>query len=333
MKLLLNFSLVICLALSAAAQGTQLIVTALGKHDQPAAAIAQSQVQVKQGHSVDSILQWAPFPADQRLDLAIAIDEDTQNMSTGLDDVKTFITHLPKNVAVGIVYLHTGSFGVAENFTFDHAAAVQKVRMPSGMRNSSPSPFGSLRDLLHRWPYHSGLRRELVLISDGQEEVGNNGPDNQTVQAAIADAIASGVVVYTIYASGGTHHAEGQVPNNVLVPNEAQAETGTAVATPGMSGTPLGVFRNSNLDVERGSQNLSQLAGDTGGQAYSQGITSSERLTQYFNDIAARLGSQYRLVIQPDTQKPHGMTRIEIKVHHSDAKITAPGWIYLVPKH
>ncbi|MGH9413964.1 MAG: hypothetical protein ACRD0Y_09525 [Terriglobales bacterium] len=333
MKSILLFALACGLALPMAAQqpaassGVQLIVTALGKHGQPAAPIALSQVQVKQGHNQDPILQWAPFPANQRMDVAVAIDEDTTNMRTGLDDVKTFIKKLPANVAVSVVYLHTGSFGVASNFTLDHTAAAQKVRMPSGVHSSSLSPFGSVADLLHRWPRHPGLRRELIMISDGRESAGGNNANSPAVQGAIADAIAGGVVVYTIYASGGKDYAPGQIPNNVMVPQEP----GTPVGT-GAVGTPLGAFRSSNVGQANGSENLSLLASDTGGQAYSQGITSSERLTQYFDDIAARMASQYRLVIQPNTRKPHGMTRIEVKVHHSHAGITVPGWIYLAPQ-
>lgn len=306
---------------------TQLVVTAVGNHDQPAAGIQPAQVRLKVAGHETPLTSWAPFPPTERLDLAIAIDDDTQNMGTGLDDVKTFIRNLPANVAVGVLYLHTGSFAVAQNFTFDHAGAAKMVRMPSGARNSSPSPFGSLLSLLQHWPNHSGLRRELVMISDGQEETGENDASNHTYQSAVAQAVASGVVVYTIYASGGTNYAQGQLPNDTLVPNEAAAEGG--VAGPPVGATPLTVFRGSNLTALNGSQNLSLLAAITGGEGYSQGITNSARLTQYFNDIALRLASQYQLVFTPPGGNHQGMTKVEVQINHAHAKITAPKDIYL----
>ncbi|MGH9476393.1 MAG: hypothetical protein ACRD1C_08670 [Terriglobales bacterium] len=306
----------------------QLVVTALGDHDAPASGIEPQQVQLKEDGHVVPIAKWAPFPSNERLDLAVAIDDDTRNLGTGLDDIKTFIRNLPANVAVGVLYLRTGSFEVAQNFTFNHAAAAKMVRMPSGARNSSPSPFGSLHNLIAHWPYHSGLRRELVMISDGQEEAGENDADNHTYQAAVAAAVAGGVVVYTIYASGGTNYAQGQVPNNVLVPDQSQ-QMG---ALPTGASTPLQVFRGSNLTALNGSQNLSLLAAATGGEGYSQGVTSSARLTQYFGDIAHRLAAQYQLVFTPSAAKAHGMTKVEVNVHHRHAQITAPKDIYLTPR-
>lgn len=337
MKLLAVFTLALAAPLVAqqpasnpaplAPGSVQMVVTALGSDSRPAPAIQPSQVQLKvDGHEVP-ITAWKPFPASERLDLAIAIDEDTQNMGTGLDDVKTFIKNLPANVAVGILYLHTGSFSVAQNFTFDHAGAARMVRMPSGARNSSPSPFGSLSAVLQHWPYHSGLRRELVMISDGQEETGENDANNHTYQAAVAQAIAGGVIVYTIYASGGTNYTQGQIPNNVLVPS---AEGADPAAPPyGSAGTPLGRFRASNLTALNGSNNLSQIAATTGGEGFSQGITSSARLTQYFDEITRRLESQYQLVFTPASGKEQGMTKVEVKVNHTHARIAVAKDIYL----
>ncbi|MGH9487475.1 MAG: hypothetical protein ACRD04_07785 [Terriglobales bacterium] len=311
--------------------GTQIVVTALGNDHQPAAPIAASQVQLHLNGHADPIAQWAPYGPNQRIDLTVAIDDDTQHLGTGIDDIKTFIRNLPANVAVGVVYLHTGSFEVASGVTLNHAAAASKVRMPSGMRDSSPSPFGSLRDLLRHWPQQPGVRRELVMLSDGREETGVNDQSNHTFQSALATALAGGVVVYTIYASGGTDYAQGQLSNNSLVPDAAQAlgqPRGTTIA----SGTPLSVFRNSNLDAANGSQNLSLLASETGGEGYANGISNSSRLTQYFNDINRRLTSQYRLVFTPNRAKDHGMTKVEVKVSHSHAHITAPKAVFLTPK-
>lgn len=307
----------------AANAGTQLVVTAVPQGG-GAEPIQQAQVEVKQGSHKLTIEHWAPYTANDRLDLALAIDEDTHGLNSALDDVKNFVAGLPANVAVGIVYFHTGSFAVAENFTMDHKAAAAAIRLPSGSASSSPSPYGSLSALIEHWPSHPGVRREVIMISDGEEHAGGNDANNRALQQALGEAVARNVVVYTIYAAGNEDNSAHGVDNTQLVPDMAGADPSQKQAD-----TPLTVFRNSNIDQANGNNNLSQLSKATGGESYSQGITTGSRMTSYFTDISRRLAAQYSLVVLPYLSDDHGVVGVKVKVNHADAKITAPEKIYI----
>lgn len=305
------------------AAGTRLVVTAVPRGG-GAEPIETAQVEVKQGSHKLSIEHWAPYTSSDRLDLALAIDEDTRGLHSALDDLKTFVTSLPANVAVGIVYFHTATFAVAENFTLDHQAAAAAIRLPSGSPSSSPSPYGSLRALILHWPQHPGVRREVVMISDGEEHAGGNDANNSALQMALGEAVAGNVVVYTIYAAGNEDTSAHEVDNTQLVPDIASNDPSQKQTL-----TPVQVFRNSNLDQANGNNNLSQLSKATGGESYSQGITTGSRMTSYFTDISRRLESQYQLTVLPYLSDGNGLVGLKVKINHTDAKVTAPEKIYV----
>lgn len=307
------------LGMALAAQSTQVVVTVLGKHDGPAPRVTQPQVDVKQGGRHDAITGWAKYGDQDRLDLVLAFDDDSHNMGQRMADIHTFLQALPANVAVALVYFHTGIADIAQPFNLDHARVDQAMRPPTGIDGSSPSPFGSLSNLLGRWPRHPGQRRELIMISDGEEHVGGNNGTNLTFERAIQDAVASGVVVYTIYAGAAT--------TGTAAADEATiGEVGAPIGHAGMAA--LSNVGNAQSNSANGIANLSELASVTGGQSYAEGMSTPTRFKPCLDDIAARMRDQYALAFTPSDG--HGLTGIHVEIKDlSNASVTAPRQIFV----
>lgn len=288
----------------------QLVVTALLPKGQPAAAITAAQVALHLGSAPAAVADWRPVP---QVDLGVVLDEDTQHLGTGLADLKAFVAHLPASTAVAIVYMHTGVVTIAQALTQDHARAVAALRMPTGAADSSPSPYGSLQDLLARWARHPGRIREMVVLSDGQEHVGGDTGGNVTMEAALQGAVAAGVVVFTIYAPGANT-------------SDPAAEQGTPL---GAAGKSFSRFGAAALDTNQGGANLAQLSSLTGGEAYAGDASGSLRLTGFLDDITRRLASQYLLTFTPAPGTPTGAVGIKVAINDTKAKITAPKQVFL----
>lgn len=290
------------------------IVTALAPHGGELPAITAAQVEVRQGRDSDPVTTWLPCTGDNaRLDLAVVLDDDTQHLGTGFDDLKDFIGGLPATTAVALVYMHTSTVTINQALTTDHAKAAQELRMPNGGQSSSPSPYGSLQTLLAKWPAHAGRRREMILISDGEEHAGGNDVNNVTYKTAVADAVRAGVVVYTIYVTGSTDNMD----------------SGSLGVPLGAAGRGFAALNSSTLDASNGVQNLADLAQATGGEAYSQGTGTPPRLQPFLLEISQRMQSQYILGFTPAPSKDSGLVGLKVAVKGSNARITAPGQIYL----
>lgn len=287
----------------------QMVVTAIPQKGDTA-AILPAQVDLQQGHSHDAVTNWQAIRGDKAIiELVIALDEDTQHMGGGFNDLKDFINRLPPNVAVALVYLHTAVITITQGFTLNHALVLKQLRMPSGLADSSPSPYGSLQTLLRVWREHPEHAREMVMISDGEEHVGGNTSDNTTYKTALAELVQGGIVSYTVYIPGTPDTPEASVPRG-----------------------RFSSLDSSNFSSEQGESNLVEVASDTGGAAYSPGSGGGNRLTGFLDDVLLRLQSQYRLTFTPSLEGNRGMVGVKVELKDSRAHVTAPQKIYL-PKN
>jgi len=69
-----------------------------------------------------------------------------------------------------------------------------------------------------------------------------------------------------------------------------------------------------------GLNNLSQLADETGGEAYSQGFQTPVSFTPSLEQFADRLKHQYRLTVlaKPETKASYQPIRVETEVPNAD---------------
>jgi hypothetical protein len=180
------------------------------------------------------------------------------------------------------------------NFTRDHAAAANAIRVVLGPGGADVSPYDSLTDAIKKWPNTGAERKEVVMISSGIEALGGGfTPDNPYVNAGIESALKAGVVVYTIYDPS------------------------------------VGHFGHSFWRNTWGQNFLSQLSDETGGESYIVGFGSPVSFQPFLESILFNLQHQYLLTFTARPEKKPGFESIRVSIADKDASIAAPDKVFV----
>ena len=134
--------------------------------------------------------------------------------------------------------------------------------------------------------------REIFLISSGIDAI-EPGPMNPFLDEAIKTAKRATIPVNTIYASHAGH---------------------------------LG---HSYWRLTWGQSNLSQIADQTGGEAYFQALTMPISYGPYLDRFARRLKHQYRLTFLASPAKEPGFQRIRLETEVPNADLVAADSVYV----
>jgi hypothetical protein len=277
-----------------AGPAVNLVVTVEARHGSNVPEITRDDVMVYEGHDRDRVTGWLPLQGDHAgLELFILLD-DSSNVSLGsqLEDIRQFISAQPATTKVGVAYMQNGIAQVAQNLTSDHTAAAKTLRLPMGRAGANASPYFSLGDLIKRWP-ESNERREVLMITDGIDRYWGSGPDNAYVDSVIEQAQRAGVIVFTIYTPGEGHYG------------------------------------HSFWRMNWGQNYLSQLADETGGEAYYLGFGAPVTFAPYLEDITRRLGRQYLLTFIPKPEKKAGMQRVKLQTEVPNAELVSADRVFV----
>jgi hypothetical protein len=265
------------------------IVSVEAKYDKNIPEVQRQDVRAFLNGKPVSVADWVPLRGDQAgLELFILIDESiNQNVSLQFDDLRNFINSQPATTSVGVGYMRNGIVQTIQNLTADHALAGKALRLPIGPGAGVNSPYLSLSDLAKRWP-ESPNRRAVLMVSDGIDAF-QYGPNSSYVEAAVDRTQQSGIQVYAIYDSG------------------------------------IGHYGHSSFRIFWGQNNLAQLAEESGGESYIQGLQPPVAFAPYLEQLANRLMHQYRLTIlaNPGNKANFQSIRLETEVPNAQL-ITAP---------
>ncbi len=274
-------------------------VTATSRGDKTPPAVSQSDVIVKQQSSNRKVVSWEPVqPAGGDLEVAVLIDDSlTMHVGNDLNDVRDFVRHLPANAKVGVAYAEYGAAHFQQNFTADHSAAAEALRLPSAIPGSSNGLFDSVRDLVKHWPANDA-RHVVVLISSGID-LTNGFSDtepgmNRPLQQAIEAAQQKGVTVYAIYAPPNTRG-----------------------------------LRNDDIVSTNGQGSLSTLSEETGGKAFVQGFNTPVSMAPFLSNIQRMIGQQYRLTFLADASMSGGNSRLHVSTEQNGVELHAPEYIHI----
>lgn len=281
-------------ASAAAGASSALIVTVEAKHGSTVPVVNREDVMVYEGHNRDQVTDWVALQGNRAgLELFILIDDGlNSSVDLQLNDLKKFITAQPPTTAVGIGYMRDGTVQVRQNPTTDHNQAVKSLRIPLGERGIASSPYVAISDLIKRWPAQS-VRREILMISDGVDELNGGGPINPYMDQAIAEAQKAGVIVYSIYAPG-----EGR-------------------------------FAHSFWRVNWGQNFLSQVSEETGGESYGLLLGGSVSFVPYLEDLTERLDRQYLLTFVAKPEKKAGERQVKLKTEVPNVEFVAADKVYI----
>lgn len=271
------------------------VVTLEPKHGKTIPPIDAQDIQVKEAGERRTVEALTPL-AQAPMQLMLLIDDSARGtFDTEISTLKQFITSLPPNFDVAVAYMRNGMAQLTTNFTRDHAAAANGVRVAFGPGGADVSPYDSLTDAVKKWPVAGGdVRKEVIMISGGVEGLGGGWtPDNPYVDAGIRSAQQAGVVVYTIYSPSVGHMGHG-------------------------------LWRQT-----WGQNFLSQLSDETGAESYMIGYGSPVSFQPFLQQIAAQWRNQFRLTFMAKPEGKSTLQPLKISIPEKDASIAAPDRVFV----
>jgi hypothetical protein len=270
------------------------MVTVEARHGREVPVIKAEDVQVYQGRERVQVTDWLPLQGERAgLELFVLLDDaSSTGIGSQLEDLREFMLSQPPTTAVGVGYMRDGTVDIAQNLTNDHVLAASKLRLPLGSLGAFASVYLSISDLIKRWP-ESPLRREVVVVSDGIDHFGGTGPANPYVDSAIEQAQRAGIIIYAIYARA------------------------------------VGHYGHSFWRMNWGQNYLSQVADQTGGEAYFLGNETPISFAPYLDDITRRLNHQYLLAFLAKPGKKGELQHFKVRTEVSNVELVAPDRVYV----
>jgi hypothetical protein len=272
----------------------QMVVTVEAHDGKNIPVLNREDVMIFEGHDRAQVAEWIPLQGDRAgLELYVLVD-DAVSSSVGiqLSDIRRFIEQQPAASAIGIGYLRNGIVEIRQTPTLDHAKAAAALRIPMSSTGTMASPYLSLSDLIKRWPAGS-VRREVVMITSGDDPLGGIGPINPYADAATEDAQRAGIVVYAIY-------------------------------TPG-----IGHAGHSYWRANWGQNHLAQLAEETGAEAYVMGFGPPISFAPYLEDLARHLSHQYLLTFLMKPERKASFQSVKLRTEVPNVELIAPNRVYV----
>ena len=273
-------------------EAVSIVITAAGLHNSTPPILTPADVVVLQQQERLPVVQVSPFQKDRAgLDLAILFDDSLEsNFAPQLAEIAAFIRSLPPATRVAVAYIRNPTFTMGQEFTTDRELAVKALQVPLGSPRQFDSPYLALTDLVMAMP-EKASRRAVLMISDGVDRFrGPLEPLSPDLEPAYQKAQRRGVLVYAIYATG--------------------------------------VGRNS-LRVSNAQGALTQLARETGGEAFIDDVSTAASLRPHLQELQQLLGQQYLISFLP---KPNAVGRYEhisFRTNLRDVELIAPDHIYV----
>jgi hypothetical protein len=269
-----------------------IIASVEAKHGKEVPTVYKQDVRVLHNKERLQVTDWTPCQSDQAgLQLFILVDDAT-GTDVGLQfaDLKKFMESQPSSTAVGVAYARNGVAQVVQNPTNDHAQAAKALRLPMGF-GATASPYLSVTDLIKRWPQGTSCR-EILMVSSGIDFL-QLGPQDSYLLESIDQAQRAAIQVYAIYASAVGHAGHSYWLNYW------------------------------------GQYDLSEIADETGGEFYIQGLTPPIAYAPYLDQYANRLTHQFRLTFLAKPGNKGEFQSIHLETEVTNAELVGPKQVYI----
>jgi hypothetical protein len=271
-----------------------IVVTLEPKRGKTIPPVEATDILVRQGKDKRPVTGFTSLANADTQFLLLIDDSARGSFDTQIGSLKQFLQSLPANYEAAVGYMRNGMTQITQNFTRDHAAAANGIRLALGPGGADVSPFDSLTDAVKKWPQTGVQRREVLMISSGVEALGGGfTPDNPYVNAGIASAQKAGVIVYTIYSPSVGHAG------------------------------------HSFWRQTWGQNFLSQLSDETGGESYYLGFGSPVSFEPYLQQILRAQPHQYLLSFAAKPENKSGLQPIRVSIETKDASVAAPDKVFV----
>jgi hypothetical protein len=276
----------------------QIVITVQSVHQRSGApgSLEAADVTVTQGKTSVPVVRLQRLAGEfADMQLFVFLDDSTRSSSLGtqLPELKMFFNSLPATTQVAVGYMHNGTFALAQAFTADHQRAANALRLPAAIPGENGSPYFALSDLAKHWPSNQSTdRRAVLMLTDGVDRYYDTvSVDDPYVDAAIQDALKSGVAIYSIYLRGAGYYGR-----SAWATNFAQSR-------------------------------LIEVSQETGGYVYFLGFSDPVTIAPFLNDFNKRLANQYKLTFEGKDE--HGLQVIKLRTELPGLKIEGPSRIYV----
>ncbi len=270
----------------------RMIVTVETSHGATPPKLTAGDILVQENNARARATAWSPVSA-AGVQLWVLLDDSADStIGNQFGDLRAFIAAQPPWMQIGLGYLRNGTVLTAQSPTTDHGAVAKAIRLPLGEPGISASPYTSLTDLIHKWP-PTERAREILMITSGIDLLYGPGPENPYLLRAIADAQRAGVVVTSIY-FGTTGHAG-----------------------------------HSYWQMNWGQNDLSQLADETGGEFYWQGLSNPVALAPYLDAFTRRLNNQFLVTFMAKSGPKAGLEPVKVRTEIPHVSLVAAAKAYV----
>ena len=277
----------------------RMTVTASVPSDKRMPELNKEDIAVTQGKERLKVREWVPAQGDRAgLDLFILID-DASNPTLGMhfDDLKSFINAQPSTTSIGVGYMRNATVEIVQNFTTDHTAAANALRLPLGSVGAYGSPYLSVIDLMKRWPA-SENRHEVVMVTDGIDRarrgIGWRGLySNPDVDSASDVAMKTGTIIHTIYAPG------------------------------------VGRRDRNFWEATNGQMSIAKLSDVTGGESFFLGLQQPVSFTPYLGQLQNILNNQYLLSFSAQSGRKAELRNVSINTEVAGVELASANAVWV----
>jgi len=283
---------------SASIKDVKVTVTLLVKKGTTQPSLTPEDLLVYQNGERRPVIGWQAAGArGAGLDLAILIDDSlVSSVADQWNDLRKFMSQLPPDTRLEVVYGTHGDATIAQPFTADRELAAKALRLPLGSINGASSIFMSLTDLLRHWPADQN-RRAVLVVSDGLDlyygVVDSQAPLDPDLTQAIDKAQKTDTAVYTLFANA------------------------------------TGLYRRNLFLRSNGMDCLGLLAESTGGESYFQGFETPVSFAPFLGRLAERLGEQYVLTFRAAAGNAPRFDRLRVTTEQPGVTIRAPERVFV----
>jgi hypothetical protein len=305
---LLFLTIVVTLALSLEAAAPAppegatvgMVVTASSVGDDtPPPELNLRDVQVSQGRQALRVTNWTPARGNHAgLNLFLLIDDASDHsLGSQLNELRNFINAQAPTTLVGVGYMRNATVQIARDFTNDHAAVANAVRLPMGNTGAFGSPYLSVIDMMNRWPNHPN-RRVIVMVTDGIDR-SRGGPRFRglstmpDVTRASDVAQRTGTLIYTLY-------------------------------SPGVG------FRHRNFwEANNGQNGIARLSDESGAESFFLGLQAPVSFRPFLDRIQRALNNQYLLEFRAIPGRRAGLQSISVGTEVSGVELISADGVWV----
>jgi len=276
-----------------------MVVTASSVGDDPPPEVSMRDVQVSQGRQTVQVTGWTPARGDHAgLNLFLLIDDASdRSLGSQLNELRNFISAQAPTTLVGVGYMRNATVLIAQDFTNDHAAAANAVRIPMGNTGAFGSPYPSVIDMMNRWPKHPN-RRVIVMVTDGIDR-SRGGPRSRRLSS---------------------------MPDVTRASDVAQ-RTGTLIYTLFFPG--VGHRRRNLWEATNGQNGIARLSDESGAESFFLGVQAPVSFRPFLDRIQTALNNQYLLEFRAIPGGRAGLQSISVGTEVSGVELISADGVWV----